>query len=847
MYPSTRFLLLFLLTASFMQCHFDEKESLSDEKISGAAQAMEQWALYRSWPDGRIRAGLLHQAFEDRKNTPTIRDNVPEWESLGPKNIGGRTLCLAFHPSDSMILYAGSASGGLWKSNTAGAGVDAWERVPTGYPILGVSAIAIDPHNPDVMYIGTGEVYNYNFAQPGIYNRLTRGSYGMGILKTSDGGLSWEKSLDWSYSDLTGIWDIVINPERSQSIFAATTEGLYRSYDAGESWNLIHDIEMSVDIEMHPLDTNILFVSYGNLDSPQRGIYRSDNGGDSFTLVNGLPSNYTGKSLISISPSNPDVMYLSVADVFVSIGLYKSEDGGENWTNVNNSDVAKYQGWYSHDVAIKPDDPDQIIYVGIDAFKSTDGGNSLQQKTNWFAWDFGQVPVGGPEGPADYVHADIHGVYYSPFDANTVYAVTDGGVFVSTDNGESWSGRNGGYQTQQFYANFSNSSTNPNLGIGGMQDNATAIYVGDDAWIRVIGGDGMCTAIDPLDDQIMYGSYQNLNIQKSENGGIFFFGIGVSSAAAESKNFNGPFELDPQNPAIIYAGAQRLHISQNRGETWEATSTGFVDPTSGNPILSMAISPEDSEFIYVSTAPLLGGVPRLYRSLNGGSTWQAMSGLPNRVAMDIAFHPENQEEAFVVFSGFGSSHVYKTVNGGNSWLPLSNGLPDIPVNCIFIDPLMPDDIYIGTDLGVYASFDGGISWEAYSDGIAEAAMVMHLSLSEPERKLRAATHGLGVYQTDLREPVDVKTIAPSILAQLSNYPNPVHTSTTFEFELVQSAKVRLELRDNQGRLVQSLLERPLEKGVHQQTANLENLPAGTYFYTLMLNGRRLGSRPLIKR
>ncbi|HMQ48779.1 MAG TPA: T9SS type A sorting domain-containing protein [Saprospiraceae bacterium] len=847
MYTYIRFALLLIVAGIFCQCQDDKPKAKVEEKISGAAHALEQWALYRSWPDGRLRADLLHQAFEARKNTLTLRDGVPEWESLGPKNIGGRTISLAFHPTDPMILYAGSASGGLWKSTTAGAGVEAWERVPTGYPVLGVGAIAIDPNNADVMYIGTGEVYNYNFAQPGIYNRLTRGSYGMGILKTSDGGLTWSKSLDWSYTDLTGVWDIVINPQRTQTLFAATTEGLFRSYDAGESWNLIHDIEMSVDIEMHPLDTNVLFVSYGNLDSPQRGIYRSDNGGNSFTLVNGLPSNYTGKSLISISPSNPEVMYVSVADIFASIGLYKSEDGGENWININNSDVAKYQGWYSHDVAIKPDNPDQLIYVGIDAFKSTDGGVSLQQKTYWYAWDFGQVPVGGPEGPTDYVHADIHGVYYSPFDANTVYAVTDGGIFVSSDNGESWSGRNGGYQTQQFYANFSNSRTNPNLGIGGMQDNATAIYVGDDAWIRVIGGDGMSTAINPLDDQIMYGAYQNLNLQKSEDGGESFFGIGVNSASGESKNFNGPFELDPQNPAIIYAGAQRLHISQNGGNTWQATSTGFVDPATGNPILSIAVSPEDSDLIYVSTAPLLGGIPRLYRSLNGGSTWQAMSGLPNRVAMDIAFHPENQDEVFVVFSGFGSSHVYKTVNGGNSWLSLSNGLPDIPVNCIFVDPMMPDDIYIGTDLGVYASFDGGFSWEAYSDGIAEAAMVMHLSISEPERKLRAATHGLGVYQTDLREPVGVKTIDASILAQLRNYPNPVLSSTTFEFELVESARVKLELRDNQGRLLRSLFEGQAAKGLQQKTVYLEHLPAGSYIYTLMLDGQQLGSRQLIKR
>ena len=193
-YAAGVFLLWFALAG--LGCR--EKQNSYEETESGAAQAMEEWALLRSYPDGRIWQRNLSEAFEQRQLELVFRDENPDWEALGPKNFGGRTISLAFHPTDPNIIYVGAAGGGLWKTTTAGVGAQAWERVPLGHPVLGVSAIAINPDNPDEMYIGTGEVYNYTVASPGVSDRLTRGSYGIGILKTSDGGQSWQKSLDWS-------------------------------------------------------------------------------------------------------------------------------------------------------------------------------------------------------------------------------------------------------------------------------------------------------------------------------------------------------------------------------------------------------------------------------------------------------------------------------------------------------------------------------------------------------------------------------------------------------------------------------------------------------------------------
>ncbi|MCB0549471.1 MAG: hypothetical protein KDD19_17990 [Phaeodactylibacter sp.] len=833
-----------LLCISVLSCQQKGQGIQEEPKKGGAALAMEAWALHRSYPDGKVWQRNLAQAYEQQQLAVSFRGSGPDWEALGPKNFGGRTLCLAFHPQDPNILYAGSAGGGLWKSTTAGVGTQAWERVPLGHPVIGVSSIAIDPSDPDVMYIGTGEVYNYDIATPAVYDRLTRGSYGSGLLKTTDGGLSWEKSIDWSYEEMKGIWDVVINPENPQTVFAATTEGLYRSYNAGADWELAHDFPMGIDIELHPLDTNILFVSHGGHNSPGAGVFRSLDGGDSFSLMDGLPDNYTGRSLISVSLSDPDVLYASVANSQSGIGLFRSDDGGDSWQLANSSDVASYQGWYSHDVAIKPDNPQTVIWTGIEAYKSTNGGNSILRKSSWSAWDFGQTPVGGPEGPPNYVHADIHAAYYSPHDDNAVFLATDGGIFYSGDNGETWEGRNGGYQTQQFYANFACSPTNPNLAMGGLQDNASAIYVGEDSWVRVIGGDGMGAAINPLDNDILYGSWQRLNLLRSGNGGQNFSYITPPTAQNEARNFNSPFVLEPQNPNVIYVGAQRLHRSFNEGGGWLGTSSGWVDPVFGNPILTIAVSPYDNDIIFVGTSPLLGPSSKVYRSINSGQSWQAMDGLPDRVPMDIVFHPEDENTLFVAFSGFGAPHLFKTEDGGESWSASDDGLPDLPTNAIAIDPEQPSDMYVGNDLGVYASFDAGQSWEPYSTGVAEAVMVYDLAISHSARKLRAATHGLGVYQTDLREIVSTGEQVRSGRILQQNYPNPVKDQAVFPFELPEAAQLKVQLLNSDGRLIRTLGEGRFAAGKHQMEANLGPLPAGAYAY--VLEGRFQGSRQAIR-
>ncbi len=827
------FFILFVFSFLF-SCQTNNEKEIGKHP-SGAAYSLDHFTYLRTYPDGKLHRKKYELAFQQKQlqTVLTEQENEGDFEALGPKNIGGRTLCIAFHPTDAATLFVGSASGGLWKSTTSGQGVNAWEKIKTGFPVLGVGAIAIQPDNPDIMYIGTGEVYNFSDASIGNVNRITRGTYGVGILKTEDGGNSWSKSLDWELDDFTGVQDLMMNPQNASTIFAATTEGLYRSQDSGSNWALVNNVEMAVDIEISPQDSNMVFVTHGGIDSPSAGIYRSIDGGSTFTkLDGGLPNSWDGKALLGIAPSSPNKIYASIANSFEDIGLFQSLDNGTNWELLSNNEVAIHQGWYSHDIAVNPNDANSLIHVGFEAWRSINAGASFDQVSEWDAWTFGQVPVGGPEGPSYYVHADIHQVKYHPFVADLVYLMTDGGIFASEDNGLNWEGRNGGYQTQQFYANFSNSRTDPFFAIGGMQDNATAIYTGQDAWTRVLFADGMCTAINQNNDNLVYGSYQRLGLLRSVDRGQSWFDSAPFFDVSRPI-FNAPVALAPTDQLRMYAGSQRMHISENGGDSWTSSNANV---SGSNSVLTIAVSPTNKFLLYASTADVvLTNPPTVAKSTDGGFNWTEITGLPNRNAADIAFDPLDDQVAYAVFSGYNTNHVYTTSDGGQNWIPIDNGLPDVPTNTIVIDPLNPDNLYVGNDLGVYVSTDAGANWEVYSEGLPEATLVMHLSISPSNRKLRVATHGTGVYQGDLKEdtpPVSTNDLSTKPVKDFKNYPNPVSADSRVRFVLEQKSNVELSLFSNNGKLVQTLFSGDKLSGKHEFNFNWQDLPIGVYYYTI---------------
>ena len=810
---------------------FTDNKSLKQVPQSGASLALDAWALNRSYPTPNISVKSFTQAFEYQQRIAQSRNESANWEAIGPMNIAGRTLALAFHPLDSNTIFLGSASGGLWKTTTAGLGEKAWQKISINFPVLAVSSIAISPTDADVIYIGTGEMYNTEETRPGVVNRLTRGTYGFGIFKSIDGGVNWNKSLDWTYQEMRGVQDIIINPQNDQVLYAATSIGLMKSTNAGKDWKVIHDIPMAVDIELNPIDTNILYVSYGSLFQENSGIYRSLNAGESYSKLRiGIPTTYSGKTMLSIDPNSDKTIYASVAEAFESSGLYRSSNHGDSWLKLNNENVAAFQGWYSHDVAINPNNPKEIIQVGIDAWLSENNGFTMNQQTAWTNAQFGKNPVNGPDGPPNYVHSDIHQAIFHPLMDNTVFLATDGGVFVSKDGGRTYASRNGGLQTSQFYANFANASKDGNFAIGGMQDNSTAIYTGEAAWTKVLGGDGMSAAIDSKDNNIIYGSSQFLNIFRSTNGGQSFEDV---TPGAIEPIFSAPFEIAPSNSRVLYAGGRFIYKSTDRGNNWFIPNPNFIDQ--GNAILNIAVAPYNLNHLLVSTTPNVTGKASIFSSKDGGLNWTELTGLPDRLATDLVFHPENEEIAFITFGGFGSFHVYQTMNGGINWFPIDNNLPDIPHNSIAIDPEQPNNLYIGNDLGVYGSEDGGGTWFPFMEGLPEAVLAMHLSVSPANQKLRVATHGNGVFQTDL-----IGRVISSItnkntnlgIALAQNFPNPVDNQTTISFKTENRSTLSLNIYDIKGCLIQEIINNHIVQGTHQIEVNLNHLPAGNYVYQI---------------
>ena len=344
-----------------------------DHYVPGSKKALEFWTRSRAYPQKDIPAEKFYKAFQNEKivskNAKNKSSVQASWEEMGPHNVPGRMISVAVNPLDTTILLAGSASGGLWRTDDTSTGYG-WRRINTGFPTLGVMAIAINPVDTNVIYIGTGEVYGYNKSIGGTVIRTTRGSYGIGILKTSDGGKTWTKSLDWSLNQQRGVQCIRMHPQNPDTIYAATTEGIYKSVDAGENWNLSLPVLMGEDIIIHPDFPQKVMVSCGNLGSAGSGIYITHDGGNNWHHDEGIPS-FSGKTLMDYYASNPNTVFASIADSLSGIGLFRTDTFGEEWVLVNSWDVPTLA------VAIDPIFSDHV-YIGNDlgVYASTDAGQT---------------------------------------------------------------------------------------------------------------------------------------------------------------------------------------------------------------------------------------------------------------------------------------------------------------------------------------------------------------------------------------------------------------------------------------------------------------------------------------
>jgi photosystem II stability/assembly factor-like uncharacterized protein len=756
---------------------FTETSRSSEEERSGALQALDFWTRSRAYPDNDISPDKYFKAVQYAKahikKFSRGTASLNQWEFMGPTNLSGRTISLAINPQDPNTIFAGSASGGLWRSRTGGVAGD-WQRITIGYPVLGIGSIAIAPNDSSVMYIGTGEVYRYGGTFGGLVERTTRGSYGYGILKSTDAGTTWTKSLDWTNDQQTGVQSIKINPLNPNTVWAATTNGIYKSTNAGASWEGLGIALMCIDIILQPLDSNNIMFSAGNFGL-NPSIFRTTDGGANWEDIK--PVSFSGKTLLAAYPPNPNDVYASIgtyiSDNVSNIGsIWKTTDFGSNWTQLASVDNS-VQGWYSHFIAVHPADSMQVVWAGVGIQKSTDGGSSF----------FGS---GGS-------YSDHHAFAIDPSSPNILYVANDNGVYRSTDFGTTFSYVSNNFNTGQLYAGFANSATDSLLALVQSQDHIPGyLYQGSSTWNHSIGGDEAgWTAINQSNDNIMYMLSRNGgSVVKTTNRGASWIGSGGLSGFGA---WNSPIVIAKSNPAILYVGKDKIFKSTASGSGWTAMNGGaLID--GGNPALSLAVSETDPDTVLVGTAPFIGGA-HILRSTNGGTSFTDVTGtLPDRYPTDVAIDPANSQRMYAVFSGFGAGHIFRSTNAGGSWTNITGSLPDVPTQAILIDPLNSNYLYVGNDIGVYVSTDGGSNWLSFSEGLPDAVLVSDLSYTPSNRTLRCGTHGNGAYQLKL------PTTLPSLALQSPNGGEMLNSGAiqqiTWTGDLLN--KVKLEYSTNNG-------------------------------------------------
>lgn len=739
----------------------DEDEGEEEkEKEAGVSGQMMSWFTARAFPDPYYLNDKYlngwYQAQAIRNQQVSLRGagiQSGTWASIGPNNsIGGRILTIAVDPTNSNKLFCGSASGGIWKSTNGGT---LWSPVVTDLPVLGVSSIIIHPTNGNIIYAGTGEVYRIdstsgtpNPGNTGFSVWKTRGTYGMGIVKSTDGGVTWTQVLNRSTSQLFAIQNLRFDPANPNTVYACATDGLWRTTDAGVTWTKIFAITYVSDVAIN--GTNIV-ISVGNLGNTLKGIYKSTNSGSTWAkITSGLPASFQGFIEMDWVASDPNTIVASIG-VSEAAGvneLYRSTNFGTSWTALASSTHTQWQYWCAHDLAINPSNTDAIVFGGVDTYRYT-------------------ISTATKSSAITTIHDDIHDVKFDPSNNAIVYVCCDGGIYKSTNSGSTFSAINNGLGATQFYASLGVSTTDPNMFVGGLQDNGQVYYNGT-SWTTVsgVGGDGTSCAVDPNNDNNVLVSRDARGVYRSTNGAASASNTATywGSVADSRTAFAAPIAFSKSNPTIAYIGSDNLHKSTNGGSTWTNNSysgaTGYIDALHKTAI-TLAVSPTDPNKVYMSVSNFaqydgdvdnlyLTGNPNVLKTTNGAPPGTSIMGtgantLPNRFVMDFAIDPTNDNIVFAAIGGFGTQHVYKTSDGGANWTAVGGGLPDVPFNAVLIDPLNPQVLYAGGDLGVYVSPNRGGTWYDYNTGFWDATQVVDLQATS-DNQLVAATHGKGVFK-----------------------------------------------------------------------------------------------------
>ncbi len=637
------------------------------------------------------------------------------WISVGPTDFLnrstsylnlGRVNCITPHPTNPDIVYVGTPSGGIWKSTDAGL---TYAALSDMLPQIGVSSIAIDHSNPQIIYIATGD-------------DDAGDSYSVGIWKSFNGGYTWTQTAMNPNNSPSRIYELEMNQSNPNILWAATNDGLFKTNNGGITWSLSQSGAFQ-GVKQKPDDSSTI---YAITDS---SFFKSTDGGDSFTSSSfGLPRN-SARMVMDVTKANNSLVYiLASTNSYEFEGLYKSFDEGNTFVKMNNTtDIYESsQAWYDLAFAVSDTNENELYSGVLNIWKSNDGGDSFVKLNEWFSRN------------ETYTHADIH---FLKFYNNELYVGSDGGFFKSSNQGTTFSDMTANMAIGQFYR-VSVSKQNANKIAGGTQDNGGFAYFNQ--WNSYHGGDGMESVIDPNDDNLYYGFMQlGQTLFVNENSGM-----------SNTTGYSGPTDgnwitpLNINSESEVFAGYDRLYQFENNNFT--PISSSF-----GTNIDVIELDPINSDIIYVATNEVL------YKSSDHGVNFTNLGSFPNNLT-SIEVNNNDNNVLYVTTRG-SSGKVYQSVNQGSSFSDISGNLPPVVKNVIKHQPDTPQNVlYLGTSLGVFRYDDNTNDWFIFENNLPNTS-VTDLSINVPENQIIASTYGRGVWRSTMGSTAlaenDIKLLA----------------------------------------------------------------------------------------
>jgi len=732
-----------------------------------------------------------------------------DWRLVGPKapmqdiegGDVGRMNAFAFDPSDSHTIYAATPAGGLWRTKDDG---NKWTLVSND-PQRGIQDIAIDPLAPKTIYILTGD---------GDGSTTVSGGAGLsppsvGVLTSADGGQSWQKTglrFDPTKPGQTVYgYRLAIDPSKPAILMAATTKGLWRTADGGQRWSPVKG-GLFWDVVFHPTDPSIVYATSTQVAGRTctTVVFRSTDTGQAWTqLHGGLPTpsdcSIDDRVRLAVTPASPDTLYvLYGSGTGFTIGLYRSDDRGNTFAKRSSTDPLPKnantplpislnkknvfgrqdndfatQSFYDIAMAVSPTNADFVHVGGIDTWGSNDGGRTWTRTSLW-----------DKEGASNYVHADIHMMAYH---GGSLYAATDGGIYLSTDpdkpgsgGDETWKSitkMDTGITIAQIYSVCS-SPQQPDVLYYGAQDNGTYRLNINGTTDKVLGGDGFVCQVDPQNPNVLYAN-GNQAIQRTDDapndGPWTNITPTIGGRYYVQSQWVTPYILGPADPSGVYACYADLWHNANRGfDNWQNLTNGALG--SSVECRQVAISPADPKTIYVAKAgerdlihragtgdprtPFLGG-GGVFRSTDGGSKWLSVGRnlpLAEVEVTNLAVSPTDPRRVWVTFLGHNAQFkVFGTIDGGETWTNLSSGLPNNSAHTIAAAKGASNPVYVGMDDGVYYRDDSLKAWIPFKSGLpndkdARPIVVTSLLVQEAQHRLIAATFSRGVWMSELHSP-----------------------------------------------------------------------------------------------